>query len=126
MKLLTRFESIPDDGYNIDLMENDDRYETNHVWTYGNLKEELPTPTNLYDSDGPCLRRGIGEKFKRCIDAVAVCGGLDYNFFRRMAAISNQYAKMKVDSRREFSGYVWKNITKLYVLHSSIGMILIG
>ena len=100
-------ENIPDDGYDVELMENDGTYETSHVRTYKDLKEELPAPTNLYDGVGPCLKRGIGEKFKRCIEAVAVCGGLDYNFFKRMAANSNQYAKMNLDSKRRFAGYAW-------------------
>ena len=57
-------ENIPDDGYDVDLMENDGTYETSHVWMYEDLEEELPAPTNLYDGEGPCLRRGIAEKLK--------------------------------------------------------------
>ena len=40
-------ETIPDNSYNFDLMENDSTYETNHVWTYEDLKEELPRPMNF-------------------------------------------------------------------------------
>ena len=52
-------EVTPDDGYNDDLMENDGTYDTNHVWTYEDLTEELPEPTNLYNGHGPCLRRAL-------------------------------------------------------------------
>ena len=35
--IFTRIKIVPDDSYDIDLMENDGTYETNHVWTNKDL-----------------------------------------------------------------------------------------
>ena len=45
------------------------------------------------------------------MDAVAICGGMDYNFFKRLTANSNQHARSNLDDRRRFGGYLWRNIT---------------
>ena len=77
-------KDLPDEGYDVDLMEKDGKYETEHSYYYEDLKEEIPPPKNLYNGPGPCLKRGIAECLKTLLDAVSICGGFDYNFVKRV------------------------------------------
>ena len=102
---------LPDDGYDPKLMEEDGEYDVEHVWNYEDLTKELEPPPNMYNGPGPCLKRGIAERLHNLLDAVAICGGMDYNFFKRLAANSNQFARNKLDQRHRYCGFPWKNIT---------------
>ena len=103
-------EDLPDDSYDAKFMEEDGTYGIDHVWSYVDLTTELEPPSNMYNGVGPCLKRGIAEKLKNALDAVAICGGMDYNFLKRLTANSNQYAWSKLDDRKRFGGYPWNNI----------------
>ena len=104
-------EVLPDEGYNIDLMEMDGKYNMDHTYKYVDLEEEITPPTKFYNGPGPCLRRGVAECMHNLLDAVSICGGFNYNFVKRVTANSNNYARSHLDSRGQFSGYPWHNIT---------------
>ena len=65
----------------------------------------------MYNGPGPYLKRGIAERMKNLLDAVVICGGVDYNFFKQLTANSNQFARNKLDHHQRFCGFPWKNIT---------------
>ena len=50
-------------------------------------------------------------KVKTAMECIAVAGGLDYNYFRRLTANSNEYARTKMNNRGEFGGSYWSNIS---------------
>ena len=103
-------EVLPDERYNIDLMEMNGKYETDHTYQYVDLEEEIIPPTNLYNGLGPCFRRGVTECIHNLLDAMSICGGFDYNFGKMVTANSNEYARSHLDSRGRISGYPWHNI----------------
>ena len=44
----------------------------------------------MYDGAGPCLKRGVADRFSNLFGAVAICGGFDYNFVKRIDANLNE------------------------------------
>ncbi len=81
-------EELSNDGYNATFMEEDGTYDVDHVCSYIDLlTKELDQPDiNMYNSIGPCLKRGIAEKVINAMDTVAIFRGMDYNFFNRITA----------------------------------------
>ena len=77
----------------------------------------------MYTGPGLCLKRGISEKMKNLIDAVGICGRMDYNFFKRLTANLNQFARNHMDHCQRFSGFPWKNITT-EEMHHFFGVLL--
>ncbi len=79
------------------------------------LKEELQGYPNMYENEGimngPALKRGIATKFNTALEACGVCGGMDFEFFKRLTANSNEYGRNNMDHRGYFGGSKWKNIS---------------
>ena len=110
-------ENVVDDGYNVEEMEMDGEYLdylSQMTFNYEELDEELVPPSDMYNGDGPCLRRGVAKRFSTVLGCVMVCGGLSYSFFKRLTANSNEYARRNgtdMDGRLFFAGLAYKNIT---------------
>lgn len=89
-------------------------------WSCDELRAELKPLANIYNGPGPCLRCGVASKINTLIDACAVCGGMDYQFFKRLAANSNQYARANLNAKGYIGGTVWaRNISteEMYRYH---------
>lgn len=108
-------EDIEDsEDYDPEFMEMDGNYSTllkNVTFQYEALENELQPPSNLYNGSGPCLRRGIGKKFTTVFECTQLCGGLSITFFKRLAANSNQYARLHMTPDGKFAGRTWRNIS---------------
>ena len=105
-----------DDSYDPEYMEMDGK-ETHAEFVsklhfhYEPLDTPLVEPTTMYDGDGPCLRRGVRDKFHTAFECVQVCGGLNLQFFKRLATNSSSYARTHQKADKTFVGYAWNNIT---------------
>ena len=53
---------------------------------YSDLTQELSPPPNMYYGHGPTFRYGAVRKFSTVMMCVAVVGGLDYNYIKRLTA----------------------------------------
>lgn len=110
-------ENVIDDGHNGEEMEMDGEYLdylSQMTFNYEELNQELVPPSNMYNGDGPCLRRGVAKRFSTVLGCVMVCGSLSYSFFKRLTANSNEYAIQNgpdMDGLTFFAGWAWKNIT---------------
>ena len=110
-------ENMVDDGCDVEEMEMDGEYLdylSQMTFNYEELDQELVPPSDMYDGNGPSLRRGVAKRFSTALGCVMICGGLSYSFFKRLTANSNEYAKKKkstMDGRYFFAGSAWKNIT---------------
>ena len=101
-----------DNNYDSTYMEEDGNYEDflgRITYNYGDLNERLSAPVNM--CRGPILRRGVARRFETILDCVQVCGGMDYEFFKRITANSNQYVRLNMNDLGEFGGSPWTNIT---------------
>ena len=67
-----------------------DFFKTN-TFTYEPLKEgeTLHQSSNMYDGEGPCLKRGVAKRFRTVLECVQLCGGFSYSFVKRLTSKSN-------------------------------------
>ena len=63
----------------------------------------------MYNGRGPCLRYGVANRFQTVMECVGVCGGMDYDFFKRITANSNEYARLNMSNEGVFAGTDWTN-----------------
>ena len=107
-------ENPVDPSYNATYNEEDCNYDdilSGLTFLYSDLTHELSPPPNMYKGRGPALRHGIARKFSTVIECVAVVGGLEYNYFKRLTANSNEYVRMNMNNCGKFGGSPWSNIT---------------
>ena len=101
-------------------MEVDDTYPNNLSRLdlhFEELDEILEPPTNMYNGEGPCLCHGVASRFDTVFGCVQLCGGLSYCFLERLAANSNQYARLNIKEDGSFAGKSWHNITVQETIH---------
>ena len=95
-------------------MEEDGNYEDflgRITYNYGDLNEQLSAPVKMYNGSGPILHQGVARCFETILECVQVCGGMDYEFFKRIRANSNQYGRLNMNDLGDFGGSPWTNIT---------------
>ena len=105
---------VIDSTYNSSFMEEDGNYEdllSGLSFEYSDLTSELAPPANMYNGRGPCLRHGVARRFNTIMEYIAVAGGLDYDYFKRLTSNSNKYARRHINFSVEFGGLPWANIT---------------
>ena len=102
------------EDYNKIGMEEDGTYDdflSGLKFLFGDLDHELSPPVNMYNGKGPCLHHGVSKKFNTIFECVSVAGGMDYEFFKRLTANSNEYARLHMSQDGEFGGSKWSNIS---------------
>jgi len=117
-----------DNSYDPEYMEMDGKetyaeFVFKLCWQYEPLDTPLVEPRTMYDGPGPCLRRGMWNKFHTAFECANVCGGLNFQCFERLATNSNTYAQTHKKVDKEFAGYAWNNITTEEMIHFN-GMVL--
>ena len=106
-------DDIADPTYDPAFMETDGDYSnllSGITYNYEELTDQLKQPTNMYNGKGPCLKEGIGQRFRTAFGCVQVCGGMNLTFLKRLTANANQYARANLVNDK-FGGYKWRNIT---------------
>ena len=103
-----------DNNYNVEYMEEDGNYDDfldGIEFNYNNLTTKLTPPNNMYNGRGPCLRHGVARRFDTVMGCLEVCSGMDYEFFKRITANSNEYARMHMNNDGQYAGSNWTNVT---------------
>ena len=77
----------------------------------------------MYHGKGPSLRHGVACKFNNTMECIAICSGLDYNFFKRLTANSNQFARQHMNVEGNYTVSQWSNISVQEMIHF-FGLIL--
>lgn len=81
------------------------------TFSYSNLSYESSPHMNMYNDYGHTLQHGIASKFMTIMECIAVVGGMDYDYFKRLTAYSNEYATSKMNTSGDFAGLCWSKIT---------------
>ena len=107
-------DDITPDLYNPEFMEEDGDYNAllgGISFNFQDLNEDLTPPLNLYNGCGPKLRQGVAQYFSTPFECVGECGGMSYQFFKRITVNSNEYACQNADNNNVFGGDIWCNIS---------------
>ena len=107
-------------------MEEDGNYDVNFEWGFQLLtcNNKPKAPFNMYNRPGPCLKRGVATSFTTAMQCLGKCGHMDIQFFRCIAAKSNQYACEHMDQTMLcFGGSKCNNIQLEEMIHF-FGMVL--
>ena len=102
--------------YNPEFMEEDGDSNTllgGISFNFQDLNEDLTPPLNLYNGCGPKLCQGVTRRFSIPLECVGECGGMNYQFFKRITANSNEYANawQNTENNYVFGGVIWCNIS---------------
>ena len=102
-----------DNNYNVEYIEEDGNYEdflAGIKFNCNDLATEVTPSNNMYIGRGPCLRHGVVRRFNTMMGCLKVCSGMDYEFFNRITANSNEYARMHMNNDGQYAGSNWTNV----------------
>ena len=114
-------DDVDENGWSptVDLVDNEDDIDyMGKEWAWNSWRdidtdEEIPGPAENDRYNGPHgLRKGIGNRFDTILQCVMNTTAMSLEFFERLAAQSNKYARsnMKVRNSTLFIGHKWENI----------------
>ena len=114
-------DDVDEDGRSpiVDLVDNEDEIDyMGTEWAWNSWRdidadEEIQGPPENDRYNGPHgLRKGIGNRFDTVLQCVMTTTAMSLEFFERLAAQSNKYARnnMKVRNSTLFIGHKWENI----------------
>ena len=83
-------------------------------WEDIGIDDDIPGPELVDPYNGPHgLRPGISTSFTTVLQCIFVCSAMDQDFFKRLTANSNKYARARMAEKSTtlFIGWKWTNIT---------------